>query len=252
VGKVEALFGAARMYHEPMITMTDSDVLFRPGWLERVFEVFEAFPEAGVVSALPVPHLRRHYTSSTYLGSILRGLFRYGPNACREDMEMYLTDLQSPALIPNDLLEAQPAVIRDGVVALIGSTHMECTMRREVVEAAPRRECLTAMGGNSEWAWMDRPADVKGWWKLSLPVAYVRHMGNSLSEDIISELHEICANAKIRDQPELAAPDGRLPVEHILPGFIRDLGGRAVQWWFERRRKRQREERAATGVAEEP
>ncbi len=39
-GKVEALFGAARGYHEPFVTMTDCDVLLRPGWLDRTMEIF--------------------------------------------------------------------------------------------------------------------------------------------------------------------------------------------------------------------
>ena len=37
----------------PLICYADSDVLFRPGWLEASREVLEAFPQAGMVSAQP-------------------------------------------------------------------------------------------------------------------------------------------------------------------------------------------------------
>lgn len=141
VGKVEALFMAFRGTHEPFITMTDCDVLYRPGWLDRTMEVFERLPMVGAVSALPVPHLRRHHTGATYLGAALRGRLRVGPFAKEPDLRQYMADLQSPQLISSALLSRQIAVaVGDGAV-LVGCTHMQCTYRREALEHAPSRPC---------------------------------------------------------------------------------------------------------------
>lgn len=222
-GKVEALFSAVRGYHEPFTTMTDSDVFFLPGWLEKTVEVFDAFPWAGMVSALPVPHLRRHYTTATWLGALARGMLRWGKLALREDMEQYMEDLGSPRLIPEWMLEAQWGVENRGVVALIGATHMQCTMRREVIEAAPREECTAALGLESEVRWMDEPADKLGFWKLSLPRAYVRHLGNQCPSGVSAWL-----TARANDEINLP-PKRRRGMETAVPHFLRSLAGKAVR-----------------------
>lgn len=222
VGKVEALFSSVRGYHEPFVTLTDSDVFFLPGWLGKTMEVFDAFPWVGAVSALPVPHLRRHYTTATWFGASLRGMLRWGGLARREDMEQYMQDLGSPRLISERLLQAQWGVENKGVVALIGATHMQCTFRREVIDAAPREECRAALGLESEIRWMDEPADALGYWKLCLPRAYVRHLGNQCPTNVLKLVRESASQA-------VAAPkNGVRGFESFVPYRFRSMIGRAV------------------------
>lgn len=226
-GKVEALFSAFRGYHEPLVTLTDCDVLFRPGWLERTVEVFERLPMVGAVSALPVPHLRRQHTSATYLGAAARGYLVIGPFARESDMRAYMKDLQSPQLISAALISKQVAIAVNGFAVLVGCTHMQCTYRREVLECAPKEECTAAMGADSERLWMDRPPDVGGWWKVSLPEAYVRHMGNTVPADIPPEW---MAKSTLSVKRPV---NGLKPLEAFLPFSIRDLAGRAIQKIYE-------------------
>jgi hypothetical protein len=54
LGKIDAVIPLARGSSEPLITITDGDVLFDQGWMQAVEEVYEVFPETGMVS--PVPH----------------------------------------------------------------------------------------------------------------------------------------------------------------------------------------------------
>lgn len=222
-GGCSRFLSVLRGSHEPFVTLTDSDVLFRPGWLERTVEVFSAFPEVGAVSALPVPHLRRVCTSTTYLGAAFRGLLRVGSFAREEDLAQYMTDLESPRLISEPLLKVQPAIVRQGVAALIGCTHMQCTYRRAALERAPKEKCTAAMGRDSEYRWMDLPPEDGGWWKVSLPEAYVRHMGNRLPRDIPVDW-------QMRRPPMVHRPPNQVrPPEGWLPAPVRRIGGRIVQ-----------------------
>jgi hypothetical protein len=226
VGKINALMAGVHGSYEPFVTLTDSDIFFLPGWLEETVAVFNAFPFAGAVSALPVPHLRRHVNDSTWLGAAGRGLLHYGAFAAENDLKTYLQDVNSPQLIPPKLMKQQWAVARDGRKALIGATHMQCTYRREALEAAPRERCAAAMGLDSEFRWMDAPADVKGLWRLSSTKAYVRHMGNLVSDDI----QQIALGEAKRREGALAAPRGpKVPLEARLPYSVRKLAGRAVR-----------------------
>jgi len=61
-GAVNFLLGAAP---GEIISVTDSDVYFAPGWLKATLEVLEAFPEAGQVSALPTADRIGHHCSAT-------------------------------------------------------------------------------------------------------------------------------------------------------------------------------------------
>lgn len=232
VGKVEALFGAYRASHEPYVTFSDSDVLFRPGWLERTMEIFRFFPEVGAVSALPVPHLRRLHTESTYLGAAFRRVLRVGRFAKEEDLHLYLEDLESPSLIGERLFKRQPAVVREGIAALVGCTHMQCTYRRAALSGAPTVECTAALGLNSELLWMDCPPEAAGWWKVSLPEAYVRHMGNRRPTGIPDSWRMSCGKRPV------CPKEIRRPLEGYIPIRLRRILGRAIQKAVERRIQR--------------
>lgn len=133
-----------------------------------------------------------------------------------------MDDLGSPTLIREAQLKAQWGVENRGVTALIGATHMQCTVRREVIDAAPREECLAALGRESEIRWIDEPADALGYWKLSLTRAYVRHLGNQCPPNVHSLLSESASQA-------VAAPNnGVRGFESFVPYPLRSLVGRAV------------------------
>lgn len=232
VGKVEALFSVFRGTHEPFVTLSDSDVVFRRGWFQRTMEIFQAFPEVGAVSALPVPHLRRYHTNSTYFGASLRGVLRVGRFARTEDLLQYMADLESPNLITNWAIDAQPAIVRGNVTALIGCTHMQATYRRQALESAPKRKCMAAMGLGSEEAWMDVPPDRSGWWKVSLMEAYVRHLGNRMPPGIASE------SGDGSDAPVSRPPDVAKPVESVIPRACRSVAGSVIQRLVEGRLRR--------------
>ena len=62
LGAVKFLLGR---HQAEIITLTDSDVYFAPGWFEATAAVLEAFPEAGQVTALPTGDKTDSFCSAT-------------------------------------------------------------------------------------------------------------------------------------------------------------------------------------------
>ena len=55
LGKVDSIMNVVRGSYEPLITLTDCDVLFEPKWQSLVENGVSGFPQAGMVSPCPVP-----------------------------------------------------------------------------------------------------------------------------------------------------------------------------------------------------
>ena len=73
LGKVNALYSSIKSNLEPLITISDADVMFLPNWQSEVENIINTMPQAGMVS--PVPSSKAY--SSRYLySSLFYGLFK--------------------------------------------------------------------------------------------------------------------------------------------------------------------------------
>lgn len=177
-GKVDAAVSVARGSFEPLLTISDSDTLFLPGWLEAVESTFRAFPEAGAVAPIPNPRGVRYHTTATMLGARLRGELSWQSVVPREDLDKFAASVGQPSFYSPEHYDRQLVVEREGHVACVGAGHFSVTLRREMVEGMPKGPSLVAVSGVSEELWMDEPVDRLGAWRLSTARAFVRHIGN--------------------------------------------------------------------------
>lgn len=219
-GKVDAVVSAMRASYEPFLTVTDSDVYFYPRWLRSVEEVFAAFPESGFVSAFPCVHLAWHCTSSTVLGALLRGELRRENRVSEADMDLFAHGIGNDGLILASHRRAQWVVKRKGFYACVGASHMQFTMRREVVAAIPAEPALEALSGSTDRRWLDEPVDRAGLWRLSTIKAYVEHIGNV----------PIRGKSDKRPSPD-EPPRTSTAGEMALPGPRISLAGRLPTSW---------------------
>ena len=176
-GKVDAAVSAARASFEDLVTIADADVLFRPGWVDAVEQLFETFPECGYASVFPSPPGLFNLTSATLLGGWMSGATRFASVVDGHELDRFAESIGRPDLYPEHHRRVQLVVERDGVVACVGAPHFILTIRREVVEAIPHEPARDAIGG-SETRWIDEPADRLGLWRLSTPGTLAQHMGN--------------------------------------------------------------------------
>lgn len=189
-----------------LICYADSDVLFRPGWLEASLEILQAFPAAGMVTAQP-----NFYDSMEGQGKAALSL---------ADDERYQVSeyLPAPEIIDeycygigaDEELSARfrgqplPSVTdrQSGVCAVVGASHMQFLIPREVArQVAP----LPVSKGlfRKETTRLDFKLDALGYLHLSARDNYVFHMGNTINAHLLAEVKNF--NGQVKPSPAEAA-----------------------------------------------
>jgi glycosyltransferase involved in cell wall biosynthesis len=180
----------------PLICYADSDVLFRPGWLEVSRAVLNAFPQAGMLSAQPNFYDVMDGQGRAHLK--LRDdpeieLVEYWPE--RSIIDEYCLGIGASDDVAAPFYQKSlPALRRKGgdAQAVIGASHMQFIIPREIArQAVP----LPATRGllRTETMALDFKVDALGYLHLSTPLPYVFHMGNTINEHLLAELKKIPA-----------------------------------------------------------
>ena len=222
-GKVDSVLGVARASFEPLVTITDADILFRPGWVGAVEQLFSTFPECGFASLFPSPPGAFHLTSATLFGALARRELTVDSVVDGADLDRFAASIDRPDLFPEEWRRRQLVVRRDGVTACVGAPHWVLTLRREVLAATPTEPSRRAVGG-SETRWLDEPADRLGRWRLTISRAYAHHMGNVVEPWMDEELASARAAAGPASPPDdrpAIAPVGRSSFASRLPWSLR-------------------------------
>jgi glycosyltransferase involved in cell wall biosynthesis len=180
-----------------LICYADSDVLFRPGWLESSLHILKAFPNPGMVSAQPnffdvldgqgKAHLILKEDPKFELGSYL-------PE--KEIIDEYCSGLGANEQLSERFHSAPiPYVVNKAqeITAVIGATHMQFLTTREVArQVVPLPVSKGLYRG--ETIGLDRKVDVLGYLHLSTQENFVIHMGNTITERLSKEISEIVGN----------------------------------------------------------
>lgn len=246
-GKVDAVTAAARASFEELITITDADVLFRPGWTEAVTDILTRFPECGFVSPAPNPALAFSYTSATVLGSLCRGELQLAKAVSDDDLDRFAHSVgRSDWFTPED--RSKQLVVRRGeVAACVGGGHFVFTLRRELVAHIPPAASLQALKVGAERFWLDEPPDRHGYWKLATPIAYAYHMGNVLEP----WMPDLLAQDRGRTPPGLSAavlPPLRRHWSAWLPFYLRPRLTDRLRPLYRRRARRSLESAPQTSA----
>ncbi|NQT91083.1 MAG: glycosyltransferase [Candidatus Omnitrophica bacterium] len=178
IGKVGAwnfLFSAAP---GEIISYADSDVFFAPGWFEASLKILEAFPEAGMITALPVPgDLSQDEVT-------LKGVQKDDSISVKEAKDLipqryaeaHRKSLgETEAAYGKRIQKRRDVLInRGGVDAYISASHFQFTTTKKILEKLFPLDTKIPLGddrtGMSE----------AGFWRLSTTEYLVHHMGNKL------------------------------------------------------------------------
>ena len=212
LGAVNFLLGSAP---GEIISFTDSDVYFRPGWMDATLDVLDAFPKSGMVTALPTADKAKEYIGSTLSGieddptlQIERG----------DDLipERYI-DAHAVSLgqTPQQYKESRLAdrcdirISRNGTSAYVSAQDFQFTTRREIAQAT-----LPLVVTRPEEYYdgvyspvFEKRLDEAGHWRLSTAGYHAHHMGNRMPEP--GELDRVfCARESLQPAGRLT-PDRR-------------------------------------------
>lgn len=202
IGKIDALIGAARASREPIITISDVDILFQKGWQQHVEAIFSTIKDVASVSPIPCRNFVHYETSST-LAKILFGKvkFRYeaipaNHEAHNKYLESFHWNIETNENVKWTVIESR------GVKAIVGSGHQILSMRRELFfSTVPQEPSLTLVGNNSEYLYCDQPINLSGGMRLSTYHNYAFHMGNTVEDWMLEVQNENIKYLQKEDRP---------------------------------------------------
>lgn len=175
-GKVDPIVGAMKSCFEPLITITDCDVLFKVGWQREVENLYTVFPNLGMVSPIPFPAAYNTFTTwSWYLGFTKGNLTRES-NKDEESLRLFKQSIGTGNQLTD--IEKHPIYLTyKNKKACLGAGHFCATYNRNIIPYIP----LTSSGlniNNAEKDYLDKPVEQGGFLRLSTVTGYVYHMGN--------------------------------------------------------------------------
>jgi hypothetical protein len=180
IGKIDALIGAARASREPIITVSDVDILFKQGWQIEIEKIFEVIKNVASVSPIPCRNFINYETSSTFNQIFFKRVkFKYQSipeNHITQNMflESFHWELEK------DKNVKWPVIESNGVRAIVGSGHQILSMRRELFfTTVPQDPSLVLVGNNSEFLYCDQPINMSGGMRLATYNNFAYHMGNT-------------------------------------------------------------------------
>ena len=206
IGKIDALMGGARASREPIITLTDCDILFKTNWVSETIKLFNTFENVGSVSPIPTRTAIRYYTF-TVQEAILRKKNNLKFESIPENFEAYNKFLESINWDKEtDKAKLWPVIFKNNTKAVMGSDHQVLTLRRDIFfNTSPSKPSFTKVGKESEREYVDLAIDLSGRLRLSTHNFYAFHMGNTLEEWMLEEYDKLESSRekKLKLMPEL-------------------------------------------------
>jgi hypothetical protein len=190
VGKINALRSLYYGNLEPFSTITDADVFFKAGWEQAVFDIYDAFPESGMVGLVPISSNYKGYTQNVWGKYFLKGNLKVEKPEDPEAMTKFFESLSKFRWI--DLNKTQQTniltIAQNGKKAVVGCGHFAAVVRREVFYHTPKNSCNFLLGGKSEHQYIDMPLVSSRLLRLCSTKGYAYHLGNTLEDWMFQEL----------------------------------------------------------------
>ncbi|MFH1523828.1 MAG: glycosyltransferase family A protein [Chloroflexota bacterium] len=184
IGKIGAwnyMFGAAQGKY---IVFSDGDILFRPGWLKASLELFETFPNVGMVTARPY-RASEKYSDATFdwarkqeAGVLEEGCFLDWETVWEHGRSIGVSEEKARANYPKGT--DYRLTYRDKV-AYIGASHFQFLTRREILKKVFPLPSEHPMRGERA---LDVAINKMGYLRLTTEKALISHTGNRLLESI--------------------------------------------------------------------
>lgn len=190
-GALNAIFGAIP---NEWICYADSDVLFRPGWLEASRALMTSFPNAGLVTAQPCffDILRGEGKAHEALARDTR--FEFGETSPEAGtVEEYCRGIGASAEQTAEHRKRRLATVTNKetkVSAVMGASHMQFLVHRDVIRRVLPLPSTKGLD-RGEDSQLNSRIDQQGLLQLSTQRAFVIHMGNEIDEWLRKQVVEV-------------------------------------------------------------
>jgi hypothetical protein len=189
LGKINAILAVSSGCKEPLITVTDADVLFKCKWQSAVENLFLGFNEAGMVSPVPSSKSFKVFVKSTWYYGVFKGKIRFKDVKDPLGLKRFDESLGCVKPIYDDIhLEKYLTISNKKVEAVVGCGHFVATYRREVFDNGNSQPAFSKMGGVVMNDFIDKPNDDLGYLRLATKENYAFHLGNTVEQWMHEEL----------------------------------------------------------------
>jgi glycosyltransferase involved in cell wall biosynthesis len=188
IGKIGAwnfMFGAAQGKY---IVFSDGDIFFHPGWLKASLELFEAFPNVGMVTARPLP-VPKEYSTATFKWAEREKVLEHGRFLDREIFWEHALSLERKDRTGDTPLPYYMwRVSSSGKIAYAGATHFQFMAYREVLQKILPLPSEQPMRGERA---LDIAINKMGLLRLMTEQPFVRHLGNRVLNDVQASIKPV-------------------------------------------------------------
>jgi len=231
LGKTGALNQLLPGMPNEWICFADSDMLFRPGWLEESWKIEQAFPNLGMIGAQFVyPDWEVDKGNSAFRKTDDP---RFQFDQWKPDDWMAAEYCRARG-INQEMTQKYSAMLLDrvterqsGVQAILGgNSHQQWLARKEVITRILPLPATQALN-RKEDTYQDQRLDELGCLHLTTPYPYLYHMGNTLDPEIQPEIERL-AGAGAPERTAAPRPGKAHPLWKLLAALGRKPAGRRL------------------------
>ncbi|WJS95131.1 glycosyltransferase family 2 protein [Flavobacterium johnsoniae] len=194
IGKLNAILKGVVGHNFPLITITDSDVLFLNGWQDATYSVFNNFQKAGIVCPTPSSRSLRTFTSNIYWDKILSKDLSFSKVKNPLALKNFANSIGSPDFYNKAHLEKYFTISNKNEKAVVGAGHFAGTYRGIIFNDLKIKYSNYKLGGDSESKILDIPVVQNDLWRLSTSDNYAYHMGNVMEDWMKEEVSKLELN----------------------------------------------------------
>lgn len=189
IGKINAVLKGISGHSFPIVTISDSDVMFLNNWQEETYKVFENFPKAGVVGLTPMINMSYYLTSNIFFRNLFSSKIKFSKIKNEKALLNFYTSIGREQEIIENIDKRNFVIERNNIKTCIGSGHYVASYRGDVFHTI-RKFSNYKLGGDIEFQ-IDKLAFRKGLWRLNTHDNYAYHLGNTYEKWMSDELQNL-------------------------------------------------------------
>ncbi len=190
LGKINAILAAVKGNLEPIITITDSDVLFKHNWQLEVEVIFKNFPHAGMVSPVPSSIAFNNCTANNWLFALTKGKLFFGKVIDPKGLQRFDDSLGNKTKFYKKVHLEKYLILKNKTnnqEAVMGCGHFVATMRREVFDKGSAEPAFIKIQKGVETKFIDLPNEQLGFLRLATKDNLAFHLGNCTEQWMYEE-----------------------------------------------------------------
>ena len=217
------------------VAYADSDVYFHPGWLSAHMEVFETYPNVGMVTGIPLRSPVKFSTATLDWAennpdvTINKGVL--------QDWDILWTHAKSLGKTEKEAKKIYQEgediqISYRGVDTYLGAGHFQFVALREILNTILPLPIEIAMGNERH---LDTKINELGLLRLSLTKKYIQHMGNQPPAELLDTAHNTVNKTLPSDKKTIInkAFDRVLDFWLIKKALL-FIHGRIFHWYYRR------------------